>query len=356
MQIDIVPFEPAHLDTVRDFSELTWERPTDPAFFRWRYLDCPSQPIAYLGMRGDECVAMLGFFRKQWRYRDETRWSWEIHDWFASPKARGGGFGVRVIHKLMDTGRCIHVVGGTADTRDRIPKLGWKEAGPVTTFVLPLSGQQTADKIAGRVKAPRPLLRVGSELATRLWFQPRAGRIRRGWEVLPVAFPGEEILGLYRQVAGYGSVSLPDPEMLRWMIGGHPSMGQFVSLYFLDEGALRGWGLGVVRPGADGLQARILELFAKDADVKLYRWMVMEVVRRLAAFGPIRIGADSSCAILGQAYRRCRFLKVDELPMYVWPGVADGPPAPRPILVGGLFNDVPLLPYPPAWPPPAWRA
>ena len=66
MRIRIVPFEQRYSTALRRFMEVVRSRPSSDGFFRWRYLECPSRPCAWLAVRGDECLAMLGAFEKTW--------------------------------------------------------------------------------------------------------------------------------------------------------------------------------------------------------------------------------------------------------------------------------------------------
>jgi hypothetical protein len=252
------------------------------------------------------------------------------------------------MQRMMADPDPITVIGGTADTRDLLPRLGFKIPGEVVGYVLPLGSRRAAEALRTRARVPRPLTRaaftvLGPVLAPRRRAAPRDGRL------LPVAAAGPEIEALYAKARSYGSFPLWRLDQLRWVSQGFAGIGQFLTLYFVRGDALAGWGLLRIHeaPGA-GLAARIVDLFAPEPDADLFTWMVSEASCLAAAYRPDFVAASATHPLLAQALRRNRFRAMrDGAPIHFWS--RDRETLPGPLFFGGSWGDAPLLPYPTRW-------
>jgi hypothetical protein len=252
---------------------------------------------------------------------------------------------VRVLERLMREPEPLLVVGGSAEARDLLARLGWRRAGAATRFVRPLA-PAVARAAARRLGVP-----VGAAaLAARTrdaWRAAHGARTPRGARMVAVASVGAEVDALYRGRTAYGTLALWSRERLRWMASGFAGAGHFVPLYFARGERLLGWALLRLAPGEADCVAELVDLLEPSADAELYAWMIGEVVRVARGFGAERIGASTSCPAVAAALRAHRFADAGPLPIHVWPPArAD---LPGPLLLGSNTRDTAIHPLPERW-------
>jgi len=342
-RIEIVPFVPAHLPALVRFSRRTWSRPGSEAFFRWRYLEAPAQRVL-LALRGEEVVATIAAFERDYLFVGRRRTCLETLDWYALPEYRGSGIGVRVLQGLMKGENPIVAVGGTADTLALLPRIGWRHLTRATCHRLPIAGASMSESIRRRTRLPAPAGRVMFDLFARPWFKPRVRRRPAGGEVRAVAAPGDDLLPLYEGDTGYGVLPLPHLPHLRWLTGGSPSMGPFVILRFMVRGALRGWTLLRIHGPEGRREATIVEAYAPRPDEALYSWMISESLVRAAQSGAVAVNTRTTCPVLRRALQRNRFLGAGDAPIHIWPAAIEN--ASEPIHLVQNASDGALIPYP----------
>jgi hypothetical protein len=240
----------------------------------------------------------------------------------------------------------ITVIGGTEDTRNLLPRLGFQIPGHLRSFVLPLGGRRAAEVLERRLRIPAPLTRAAFAVARPILFAPRRRRAPGGAQAVPVAAAGGELTALY---AGAVHASMPMWRLdhLRWISAGFPAFGAFTLLYFLRGQTLLGFSLlRAAREGA-GIVARIVDLFAREPDAPLFAWMIAETLALAAAYRPDFVSAQTTSPEVAAALRKCRFRENAALPIHWWS--RDGEPLPEPLFFGGHWGDAPLLPYPGWW-------
>jgi hypothetical protein len=345
MALRIVPFEPAHLPIVRRFSERTWSRPKTDAYYRWRYLECPSL-LGYLALDGDECVASLWAFLSPYRIAGRDVTCLETHDWFCRPDLRGSGIGVRLMQTMMRRTEPIVTVGAGPDTLALLPRLKWRSAGDYRFYALPLEGGALGAYVARRTGLPAAWARAAFRIAARPWFAPRPSRGRPGGVVEEVREIGAEVVDLYRRSGNAGIVPLPDPARIRWFVNAVEELGRFLPLQFRVDGTVRGWSFARVYRGHHGPEATLVDLFADEDDDALHDWMISETLARLLERRPDTVRAGTSSPALERALLRHRFRSHQTLPINVWPHDLEIPPPPH--LIANNTADMPLFPYPDA--------
>jgi len=342
--IEIVPLAPEHLDAVAAFSAATFQRPRSAAYLRWRYLE-PSFQHAYLALRDGRCVATLTAFRRPYAAGGDQLPICDSFDWYCLPELRNSGLGVRLMQRMMKDPDPVIVTGGTQDTRELLPRMGFRSLDEVQRFSLPLRAARAAEALARR-GIPRALGRAGFAVA-RPWMAARRRAAPRGGSAIPVASVGEEALAIDPRPQGRGSMPLWTPEYLRWLGSGFPGMGHYLPLYFAVGEALVGWALLRLYVGAEGCEAALLDVRARAATEDLYTWMVSEAAVRAAGLGAGFLSAGSSCPLVVTALRRNRFLAAGTQPIHFFGGERKG--LPEPIVFGANWGDQPLVPYPTSW-------
>ena len=341
-RIEIVPFTAAHLPAVVRFSERTWTRPRSEAFYRWRYLESPSQRVL-LALRGEEIVATISAFRRDYLFGRERRTCLETLDWYCLPGLRGSGLGVRVLQAFMKGQEPIVAVGGTEDTLAILPRLRWQRLATATSYLLPLHGASVTEPLRRRFGIPPAAGRALFAVVGPAWFSPRARCRPPDAEVRRAPAIGEEILPLYDGETGYRVLPLPDLPHLRWLTAGFPGAGPFVILHFIVSGALRGWAI-LRRYESEGqCGVRLVDVYAPRPDVPLYTWMVSESLLAAAEMRPASVDTLTTCPILRDALRRNRFLDMGPVPIHLWPAGLAGPF--EPLHLVHHASDGPLIPY-----------
>jgi hypothetical protein len=171
--------------------------------------------------------------------------------------------------------------------------------------------------------------------------------VPKGGRAIAVAAVGDEVQALYRGPLAYAAVPLWPPELLRWLLEGHPAIGHFVPLYFAEGERLRGWTLTRIYASPHGCDAELVECFAPDPTDDLYTWMVSETALRAAAFRPGLLGATTPCPHLAAALARNGFVESDANPVQLWrPG---HPPLEGLVLIGSNSGDSSLVPLADHW-------
>jgi hypothetical protein len=342
MPTEIVPFAAEHLDRVARFSEQVWRRPRSDAYLRWRYLAHPHHH-AYLALHDGQCVAMLSAFRRPYRVGERLVTVSDSFDWFCLPELRRAGFGVRVMQRMMQDPHPVIVTGGTPDTRDLLPRMGFSVPAQVSRFALPLDGRRAADAIARRTGLPRAAVRVAFGLA-RPWFAPRRRSAPRGGRAEATATLGEEALAIDPRPGGQGTAPHWTAAYAHWLAAAFPGFGHYLPLYFARGDALVGWTLLRIYTGENGCEAALLDVRACEPDPELYTWLISEAALRAEGLGAGLLLAATSCAHVETAFRRNRFrmLRSDPIHFYSKAGVG----LDEPIVFGSHWGDETLVPYP----------
>jgi hypothetical protein len=342
---EIVVFGPEHLDAVARFSAKVWRRPESAGFLRWRYREHPHHH-ALLALRGGECVAMVSAFRRPYRVGARTVVVSDSFDWFCLPELRRSGLGVRVMQRLMQDAEPVIVTGGSADTRDLLPRMKFQIPATVERFGLVLGGERAAELLERRMRVPRLLGRLAFALARPL-LAPRVRAAPAGGRVETPAALDAEALALDPRPGGRGTLPVWTPEYLAWLAAGSPAFGRYVPLVFRSGDALAGWALLRIHAGPAGTDAALVDLRAREPSEATYAWMASEAAVHAARFGPGLLIAGTTDPQLAAALRANRFRPIGTAPVHYWE--KSGAPLDAPVVFGLHWGDEPLLPYPEQW-------
>jgi hypothetical protein len=343
---EIVAFRPEHLDVVARFSAKVWARPRSAAYLRWRYLEHPDHH-AYLVLRGDECLALVSAFRRPYQVGERRLRISDSFDWFCLPELRRSGLGVRVMQRMMQDPEPVIVTGGSADTRDLLPRMRFSVPATVKRYALLLDAERTADALARRTRLPRALGRAVHALG-RPFLAPRVRGAPPGARVETPETLDEATLALDPRPGGRGSAPVWTPPYLAWLRAGAPAFGRYLPLCFRIGEALAGWALLRVYDGARGREAALLDVRAKEPSAALYAWLVSEAAVFAARLGPGLLSAGTSCPLVEAGLRANRFRPIGDGPIHYW--AKDGAPLEAPVVFGQHWGDETLVPYPAEWP------
>jgi len=305
-----------NLAAFRRFSEAAWDRPKSEAYYRWRYFDAPGL-ITVMANQGDQCVASISAFSRTYCNGDETAECLEPFDWYCLPATRGSGVGVRLLKTLMDTGRPLLTLGGSAETLRIIPRLGWKTVGEATEFFLPLTGNYLLRNRALPDYWKR-VLTPSLDLATATWFTPARPNGVRNCVVLPVSGMDHDLARIDGP-AGFRSV--PDPRFFEWLMKGSPATGSYLLIVLTVDGEAAAWITGRLHRSRGLLHGTVLDLRLKRNDEKLAKNAIRHMARALAGFGADEVRAVATADFYSSVYRKSGFLAAREkIPVLVWAG------------------------------------
>jgi hypothetical protein len=342
-RIAIVPFTPALLPSVSAFSRSYWKRPTDDAYFQWRYLDPMPFSRMFVAMRDErECVGTLFALAKTYRLGSVRIPCLEVFDWHALAEVRGG-VGIRLMRAMMRQPERIFAVGGTEDVSSTLPLMGWEELAVSQAYELLLGTDLIAERLQRTRGLPQALTRTLLAPVPRAVFGPRRAPKPAGAEVRFVEKMGPELGELYDGGSGAGLVQEPTQQVLDWIVRGQWS-GRWRFLQFRTGGRLRGWAMTRVHVSNHGLVGAILEVYAPGADPAFYRWMVSEAAFSLLAARPRRLVARTSDPVLQRALLVTGFRHAGvDATVRTWPRFGRERPAATAFTY--LHSDGPILPY-----------
>jgi GNAT superfamily N-acetyltransferase len=339
---EIVAFRSEHLELVARFSARVWPRRRSLEFLRWRYLEHPDHR-AYLALREGECIAMVGAFRRPYRVGERTILVAEAFDWYCLPDLRGSGLGVRLLQRLMKDAEPVIVTGGTADTRNLLPRMHYQIPASVLRFGALLGADRASALIAGRTHLPRPLARLAYLLSQPL-LGPRVRKAPKGGKATAVAKLGEEALAIDPRPGARGSTPIWTAEYLAWLAAASPALGRYVPLEFRVGASLVGWALLRSYEIAGGRDAALVDVRARVPSDEIYTWMISEIAVRARAEGCGLLLSGTSCPHVVAGMRANRFFSFTPAPIHYF--AQDGATLEAPVVFGAHWGDEPILPYP----------
>ncbi|MGH9968272.1 MAG: hypothetical protein ACREBG_10635 [Pyrinomonadaceae bacterium] len=179
---------PTDLNSVAAFLTNGFNSPPDAVFarpdvLRWKYFDPGPQwesSRSYVLRQEQKIKAHCGVWPMNLNFRGESVSCICFLDWLSEKDLPGAG--VLLKKKLMRLADTSVVVGGSADTRAVVPRIGFQQAGDVTTFarvVRPWKQFRT-----------RPQETIGRSAARLLrntaWSRATGGAVDRGWSITRV--------------------------------------------------------------------------------------------------------------------------------------------------------------------------
>lgn len=178
--------------------------------------------------------------------------SLHLIDWCAKRTVPGSG--TLLVRHLARLSQTLMTVGGSAITRQILPKLGYRTHGEVEIYARVVRPwRQFRDNPRGGWKAPLRLLRNTA------WSLSSTVVIKSGWSFHPVPVFDDSLLPLFASRRGRSFVSTHrSPAMLNYFLR-CPTI-KFFAYLILNEGAVRGWFMLANVAG----QARIADIWVNS--------------------------------------------------------------------------------------------
>jgi hypothetical protein len=279
-----------------------------PAAFYWR--DASGRVLGFIGLMRTALQSAAGAHPAAW-----------FVDWYVAPGQPG--IGMALLRKAEASAGLLLTLQGSADTRQILPRLGWKESSAATTWLRPLSRRFTARWLARRL--PAVLAHLAAPFAA-LALRPR-----------PVARPaGVELIAVDRLPPAYDSLGhrtgapaamRRDGDYLNWFCAAYPDGGYRLRLLRRDGANI---GHLVTRCDEDRRQrrrGRIVDAVWPWHDTALGSWLIGDAVQTLRAAGADYVECLSSTPALTSALARHGFRARTAVPLWFHRLPAGVPPA-----------------------------
>ena len=316
----MIRFEPlnaANYEAFKALAEQAWRRPATEAYYRWRYFEAPAK-TTLLAMEGERCVATISWFEKIYRGAHGSVACLEPFDWYALPETRRSAAGLRLMKQLQKTGRPIIGLGGSDHTLVLLPKLGFRNIGEASLYVLPLTGTY----LLRDARLPPLARRAVSGLldsAVSAWFRPSTLSAGRGFETRRLPRIDDELA----RIAGPAALaSLPDPAYFDWLekgasVGG--ATGRYIPMEMREDGKPVAWGIGRLFRHSGVLHGTIIDFRTTRNEPRIAEAGIREMTRILARAGADNVRVWSMLPLCSEAYRRAGFrLTSARAPAMVW--------------------------------------
>jgi len=298
-----------------------WRQNWDPdlarALIRWRYYDRPSGGGTWLACNDGQCVAMFDSFLRPYLLDGRRILVREGCDWYCLPKYRPLGIGIRLMREMMACPEPLISIGGSAATREILPRLHFTRLPDVQRYVLPIKARCLAGALL-RGRWPE-----GERYATAIpdfipLSSPRPapapplgrGRVAEWRPGTPAALPIP---------ASPGLVQILEQADQDWFARMPPGIAEALGLVFFLDDTPVAFSLSQIEPTITGFDGCIVHLQIDHPAQAAADWVLAETAWRLAArgVGMIRCLASSPQKI--RALRNAGFVAREALPSYWWP-------------------------------------
>jgi hypothetical protein len=249
----------------------------------WKYgRGSTAAPTAYYWSDGDgRVLGFIGLMRTDLHAGGAVHPAAWFVDWYVAPGQPG--IGVGLLRKAESSAGILLTLQGSADTRQILPRLGWKVCDTPVTWLRPLSRRFIGDWLARQVpSALAPLVRAAAPLVAP-FLRRRAVATPSGAELVAV----ERFPASYDRIAAVRSAEMGamrrDSDYLNWLCADHPDGG--FRLWLLRR---HGEDVGhlVTRCDRDRQgrrRGRIVDAAWPNTDDALGGWLLDQAVAALSA-------------------------------------------------------------------------
>lgn len=272
-----------------------------PAAFYWR--DGDGRVLGFVGLMRTALLTPTGVHPAAW-----------FVDWYVAPGQPGIGMGL--LRRAEAAAGILLTLQGSADTRQILPRLGWKESAAPVTWLRPLSRRFAGEWLARQVPAAlRPLARLAAPLAAAA-LGPRCAPRPDGCELVAVDRLPESHDAVGNARAAEATAMRRDSDYLNWLCADYPDGG-----YRLWLVRRRGADVGhlVTRCAPDRRErrrGRIVDAAWPWTDAALGAWLIGAAVAALQGEGADYVECLASTPALGTALAVAGFRR--RAPVALW--------------------------------------
>ena len=284
--------------------------------WQWKYgRGSAEAPAAFYWRDGDgRVLGFIGLMRTALRTASGASPAAWFVDWYVAPGQPGIGMGL--LRKAEASAGILLTLQGSADTRQILPRLGWKESQTPVTWSRPLSPRFVGEWLARQAPAAlAPLARLAGPLAA-LALRPRRAPRPAGCELVAV----DRLPASYDAVgdtrAAEATAMRRDSDYLNWFCADYPDGGYRLWLVRRDGADV---GHLVTRCAADRQQrrrGRIVDVAWPWADAALGAWLLGEAVDALRREGADYVECLASTAPLTDVLAAAGFRRRAAVPLW----------------------------------------
>jgi hypothetical protein len=300
-----------------------WNEDLAETYFSWRYRARESGDTLVASDKS-RCVGILDSFTRAYWIGGRQQIVRETCDWFCLPEYRAFGVGLHLMRRMMAKPEPILVIGGTAYTRDLLPRLKWARLPDVGNFLLGVSAQTVA-ALAAHKRWPAAVRFAGAVPDIPLvWRIPKRSAPSAGCEVRLRVLGDAADIGA---VSHYAVAPALGAGALDWLARAPSVLGRFVQLNFYCEGELAGISISRLQElPACGSVGQIVHL--QVARLDMVDWMLSATVRHLVDQGAGAVVSRVSCPATANALSGLGFWRLKSSPAYWWPAQTAPPAGP----------------------------
>ena len=287
--------------------------------WEWKYARrADGLPVGFFWEEADGAVlGFIGLMRSALHSAAAAHPAAWFVDWHVTPGQRGVGVGVGLLRKAEAAAGCLLTLQGSADTRQILPRLGWKQSLAPTTWVRPLSARYWSDWVARHVPAGlRGAARLGAAAASAV-SRPRPPATPRGAALVAVdRFAADYDAVWAARAAEFAPLLARDSAYLNWLCADFPDGGYRSYLLQSDGTAV---GHLIVRLDADrhgARRGRIVDLLWPRTRPELAAWMVAAALQELQRDRADYVECVLSVPELAAAARRSHFRPRTPVPLW----------------------------------------
>ncbi len=309
MGIQIEQLNDALFEGVAAFARQVWAFPDHAAFHRW-FLRGPAGTEYYVAHRDGEWLAAIGGIPKTYQNGNKAIDCFETFAWASLDVRAARGLGIKVMKALMDRGKPLVALGGSADTLNYMPRLGFETLAIAPSMVLPLHAA-----FAGQMKGIKGVLaRAGISMLSVI-RPPRPPRIS-DLRIQPMTRLDQQTLDM-QSLPGFQARF--DASFFEWQAQ-WPHQGTFLPIRFLRDAEIVGWVFARIAEEDNGrCTGRILEMkFGAETSAADRANMVRATVSAFAGFGAVVARALTSCADTNLGLRACGFRSRTDCPAMIY--------------------------------------
>ena len=248
------------------------------------------------------------------------------------------------MQRMMQDPEPVIVTGGTADTRDLLPRMRFQipaHGEPLRHCCSARSAPPTRSRADAAAARGRPRSPSRSPPAVRAARARRAARLRASRRTAKL---GEEALAIDPRPGGRGSGADLDGRVLAWLAAGSPGFGHYLPLEFRSGEALVGWALLRSYDGPSGREAALLDVRAREpSERSTPGWSPRSRVRAAGLGAGLLLGRHA-VAHVEAALRAQPLPHARAGPIHYWSQRRRALEAP--VVFGSHWGDEPLVPYP----------
>jgi hypothetical protein len=285
----------------------------------WKYRIGSNQPTAFYWQDDDGAVSgFIGLMRTTLQTEgSEHPAAWFV-DWHVVPGAQSVGVGMGLLRKAEAAAGMLLTLQGSADTREILPRLGWKPSSAPSNWVLPLTSRFVSSWIAQRAGSwSRGIARVLAAATSPFYLRAVQAAPLEGVEVVDVdRFPADYDRVWKTRSREFAPSMRRDSDYLNYLCADFPDAGYRLQLLEL-HGKTAGHLITRIDPDRNGLQrGRIVDIVWPKARPELASWLLRSACRQLRASGADYAECVASQAELQEALSACRFRRRKIVPIW----------------------------------------